>query len=133
MTDISELLIDVDAEEAGVWESLGIGDLEVKLRSPHSKTFRRAKEMAERPHQNEIRRNKLSEESQINIMIEAVVRGAVVDWRNFQSQGEELECTLENKLKIFSRNYRTILEGLLAAFARVEVRAVESKEEAEKN
>ena len=133
MTDISNFRIDVQAEEDGVWRELGIGDIRVRLRSPHSATYRRVRNKLEAPYRSDIRKNKISDEQLIEIARKSVVMGALVDWENVTLSGRVIMHSEEMALRIFSKEYRDLLNALLKVFAEVEEIAAEERLENEKN
>ena len=130
--DVDKFKVDHDADEEGYWEPIEIGDLEVKLRPAHSKSYRRARKKVEQRYQSKIRKGELNEDDKREILVQSIKMGSIVDWRNFARNGNLLPFDQANLNTIFSMDYRLILAGIMEAFVRVSTRSAEDEDEDEK-
>ena len=131
--ELNVLELDPKAESAGVWKPLGIGDIEVKLRSPNSADY-----LDEEDRQfatvRELYGNDLPPRRRIEAKAKAIVNAGLVDWKNIVIDGEEVAFDPTRAVELFTgTRYKQLREALVVVFQQVDVFLKQSRQDKEGN
>lgn len=100
--DIGKLRTDEDAEIHGVWRSLGDAEFKVaRLGNNRYQQYlaKKLPEVSDEPTKRD------------HLVIDAMARFILVDWKNVQLDGEELPYSYENALKVLEiKDFRTTIQ-----------------------
>ena len=132
--DLSQFEADADKVNNGVWKNIGIGNIQILFRSPHSPKFIAVKRRIESEHLDAIRKNRLTPEQQQQIFFDSVIEGGIIDWRNVIYEGQNVPWSVENGKRFLSPIYfRAISDAAFNAFMETDQFLREFEEEGKEN
>lgn len=94
--DISSLKQDIDLAESGTW--VEYEDAKFKIRSTDSKFYRKI--ITNLALKNGNSRRRKDPEAILEVTVEGLADGILIDWEGIEENGQPLPCTRENKLKV---------------------------------
>ncbi len=131
MVDLKDYATDKTKEEEGVWEDLGEG-ARVKVGRMNNKKYTNETDKILRPHRRSLRRGTLSDEVIENAMLKSMAKFILLDWEGLTLNGEDIEYSYENCLKILT-DYPEFRDQITEIATSFELFKAEEIKEAEKN
>lgn len=122
---------DSKKEVEGVWEDFGDG-LEVKIARIGNPIYQKAFQKISKPHKKAIRRGTLRDEKAEELLIEAMAKAIVLDWKGLEEDGKEVPYNHNNCVKILTE-YKDFREQVSEFATEIEAFRCDEDEEAEKN
>lgn len=133
MFDIKkEFGTDTQKEIEGVWiDDFGEG-LKIKIARIGNPEYQKLFNRISKPHRKAIRRGTLKDETAEKLLIQAMAKGIVLDWKGLSEDGVEIPYSYENALRLLT-DYKDFREQVTEVATEIEAFRTEDEEEAEKN
>ncbi len=131
--DLSDFKTDVTASEDGVWIDID-SDASVKVARANNKKFRKRLQQLTAPYKRLIEQDKISDDKLDELLVIALAECVLLDWRGLSVNGENIEYSRENAIKILSdpayvdfRDYIVSLSQDADVFREKEIEAITEK------
>lgn len=132
MGDIKKLFgTDKQKEVEGVWSEVGDG-VELKIARIGNPEYQKEFQKISKPHRRAIRSGTLSNDVAEKLLIKAMAKNILVDWRNLKEDGEDVPYSYENAVRLLT-DYRDLRDIVSDIANEIESFRAEDDEEAEIN
>lgn len=122
---------DPDLEKNGVWVNLGHG-LEVLVARMGNSRYQSLLDALLKPHQRQIQRNTMDRDVLNDIILQAVSKAVLLDWKGANADGKPLAYSPDVGLA-YLRKYKDFREDVLFAAGQMETFRAEQLEDNSKN
>ena len=120
-----------NAEIEGIWQDIGDGVslLIARIGNPqYQKEFQKIA----KPHRRALRRGTLSDEVAEKLLIKAMAKNILLDWKGLEEDGEPIPYSYENAVRILTE-YKDLRDYVSDMANEIDAFKLEDDEEAEKN
>lgn len=132
MGDLKKMFgTDKTAEVEGVWQDIGDG-VELLIARIGNPEYQKEFQRISKPHRRAIRRGHLSDSVAEKLLIKAMAKCILLDWKGLQEDGKDLPYSYDNAVRILTE-YRDLRDYVSDIANEIETFKLEEDEEAEKN
>jgi hypothetical protein len=122
---------DSDKEKEGAWVEFG-SECSVKIARINNPNYVREFRRLTKVHKQAIRRGTLDEETADDILIEAMAKSIVTDWKGLKEDGVEIPYSVENAIRLL-KQYNDFREQVAEIASSIAAYQLEEDEDSEKN